>query len=228
MWHRLLRGAENSWQAGFDTIVRGFDVPECGCELDAETQLERKTLWTLLLINGLMFVGEAIAGWWGESTGLLADSLDMLADAFVYGLAIYAAGRSRRLQNNAARLSGVFQIALGLGIVFEVVRRFVFGSDPVSTLMIMIGIVALIANLSCVMLISKHRQGGIHMRASWIFSTNDVIANFGVIAAGVLVMYFDSRIPDLITGTVISLVVVRGGLKILREARESSDREIAI
>ena len=181
-----------------------------------------------MLINGLMFVGEAIAGWWGESTGLLADSLDMLADAFVYGLAIYAAGRSRRLQNNAARLSGVFQIALGLGIVFEVVRRFVFGSDPVSTLMIMIGIVALIANLSCVMLISKHRQGGIHMRASWIFSTNDVIANFGVIAAGVLVMYFDSRIPDLITGTVISLVVVRGGLKILREARESSDREIAI
>ena len=180
-----------------------------------------------MLINGLMFAGEAIAGWWGESTGLLADSLDMLADAFVYGIAVYAVGRSSRLQSNAAILSGMFQIVLGLGILFEVVRRFVFGSDPVSALMMIVGTVALVANLFCLMLISKHRNGGIHMRASWIFSTNDVIANLGVIAAGILVMYFDNRLPDLVIGAVITIVVVRGGVLILREARESSDSDVA-
>lgn len=202
-------------------------MSECGCEPDAAAQLERRTLWILLLINGLMFAGEAIAGWWGESTGLLADSLDMLADAFVYGIAVYAVGRSSRLQSNAATLSGMFQIVLGLGILFEVVRRFVFGSDPVSALMMIVGTVALVANLSCLMLISKHRNGGIHMRASWIFSTNDVIANLGVIAAGILVMYFDNRLPDLVIGAVITIVVVRGGVQILREARESSDSDVA-
>jgi len=202
-------------------------VSECGCGPDAAAQLERRTLWILLLINGLMFAGEAIAGWWGESTGLLADSLDMLADAFVYGIAVYAVGRSSRLQSNAAILSGMFQIVLGLGILFEVVRRFVFGSDPVSALMMIVGTVALVANLFCLMLISKHRNGGIHMRASWIFSTNDVIANLGVIAAGILVMYFDNRLPDLVIGAVITIVVVRGGVLILREARESSDSDVA-
>lgn len=202
-------------------------MSECGCEPDAAAQLQRRTLWTLLLINGLMFAVEAIAGWWGESTGLLADSLDMLADAFVYGIAVYAVGRSSRLQGNAATLSGIFQIVLGLGILFEVVRRFVYGSDPVSALMMVVGTIALVANLSCLMLISKHRNGGIHMRASWIFSTNDVIANLGVIAAGILVMYFDSRLPDLAIGAIITIVVVRGGVQILREASESSDSDVA-
>ena len=174
-----------------------------------------------MAINGLMFVGEAFAGWWGESTGLLADSLDMLADASVYGIALYAVGRSRQLQVNTATLSGVFQIALGLGVVIEVVRRYVLGSEPVSVLMMVVGAIALFANLLCLMLIAKHRQGGIHMRASWIFSANDVIANIGVIVAGGLVMYFDSSLPDLAIGAVIAIVVVRGGIQILRETKTS-------
>jgi cation diffusion facilitator family transporter len=197
-----------------------------GCELDEAGELERRTLWILLAINGSMFVGEAIAGWLAESTGLLADSLDMLADASIYGIAVYAVGKSRRLQANAAALSGVFQIVLGLAVLAEVLRRYLGSSDPVSALMMAVGAIALIANLLCLALIAKHRDGGIHMRASWIFSANDVIANLGVIFAGGLVMVFDSRLPDLVIGSVIAVVVVRGGRQILREtnaARRSED-----
>ncbi len=202
-------------------------MPDCHCECkDAANKLERRTLWTLLVINGVMFVAEAVAGWWGESTGLLADSLDMFADASVYGMALYAVGRSRRLQASAATASGVLQIALGLCALFEVVRRFLYGSEPGSTLMIAVGALALIANVTCLMLISKHRDGGVHMRASWIFSANDVIANLGVIISGILVMSLGSRLPDLIIGAVISAVVLRGGVQILREAREARMEEI--
>ena len=196
-------------------------MPDCSCELEEAAELERKTLWTLLAINGAMFVAEAIMGWWAESTGLLADSLDMLADASVYGIALYAVGRSGRIQANAATASGALQIALGLGVLLEVVRRFLSGSDPVSALMMAVGALALVANVSCLMLIARHREGGVHMRASWIFSTNDVIANLGVIISGGLVMYFGSQLPDLIIGTVISGVVLRGGVQILREAKEA-------
>ena len=201
-------------------------MSECGCELEDAAELERTTLKILLAINGVMFLVEAVAGWWGESTGLLADSLDMLADAFVYGVALYAVGRSQRLQANAATASGVLQVALGIGVLVEVVRRFVFGSDPVSMLMIGVGTLALVANVSCLLLIAKHREGGVHMRASWIFSANDVIANLGVIVSGGLVMYFGNRLPDLIIGALISVVVLRGGVLILREAKAARQKKV--
>jgi len=201
-------------------------MSDCDCELEKVTHLERKTLWILLAINGLMFVAEAIAGWWGQSTGLLADSLDMLADASVYGIALYAVGRSRMFQANTATASGFVQIVLGLGVLMEVIRRFLYGSDPVSMLMISVGAVAFAANVWCLTLLAKHRGGGVHMRASWIFSVNDVIANLGLIVAGCLVLYFDSGIPDLVIGTVISALVVRGGVKILREARAAREAEL--
>lgn len=196
-------------------------MTDCGCERGEAAELERRTLWTLLAINGAMFLVEAFAGWRGESAGLLADSLDMFADASVYGIALYAVGRSHRLQVSAATASGVLQIALGLGVLLEVVRRFIYGSGPASILMMMVGALALVANVSCLLLIARHRQGGIHMRASWIFSTNDVIANVGVIISGGLVRYLGNRLPDLIIGAVISIVVLRGGVQILREAAEA-------
>ena len=188
-------------------------------EYDEAAELERRTLLLLLGINGAMFVVEAVTGWLGQATGLAADSLDMLADAFVYAIALKAVGRSRSLQSNAAAVSGVLQIALGLLVVADVARRLLVGSEPVSLLIIGIGLVALAANLTCLALISRHREGGIHMRASWIVSVNDVIANIGVIVAGVLVWLLSSRIPDLVIGAAIAVVVIRGGLKILLEVR---------
>lgn len=196
-------------------------MSDCGCGTEAAQSLQKKTLITLLLINGFMFFIEATLGWYAQSTGLIADSLDMLADATVYGIALYAVGRSASKQVSAARLSGYFQIILGIGVLFEVTRRILYGSEPLSLFMISVGLVALLANLICLALISKHRDGGIHMRASWIFSTNDVIANTGVIIAGVLVASLDSNIPDFVIGTLIAAVVVKGGLRILKESREA-------
>ena len=197
----------------------------CCCDPEEAAALERKTLWILLVINGVMFVAEMATGWWAESAALIADALDMLADAFVYGMALFAVGKSRRLQASAATASGVFQVAIALGVLLEVVRRFIFGSDPVSLLMMGVGTVALLANVSCLLLIAKHRHGGVHMRASWIFSANDVIANIGVIISGALVMLMGTRLPDLIIGAIISAVVLRGGVLILKDAAKAK-REI--
>lgn len=197
-------------------------MSNCGCELNEAASLERKTLRVLLGINAAMFVLEAITGWLGQSTGLIADSLDMAADASVYGIALYAVGGSLRHQANAATVSGVLQIALGLGVLVEVLRRYFYGSEPISELMIVIGAVALAANVFCLFLMAKHRNGGVHMRASWIFSKNDVIANLGVIASGALVLLLGNRFPDLIIGAVISMLVIRGGIQILSEAKHES------
>jgi Co/Zn/Cd efflux system component len=195
----------------------------CNCGTEQADTLERKTLLALLAINAFMFVTELIAGWLAQSTGLIADSLDMLADAAVYGISFYAVGKGVLHQAKAAQISGYLQVILGLGVLFEVVRRLLFGSEPQSILIISIGAVALAANIICLVLISKHRDGGVHMRASWIFSTNDVIANLGVILSGVLVAVIGSRFPDLIVGTIISLLVIRGGIKILEDAKQTRE-----
>lgn len=192
----------------------------CGCGMEARDRSQQRVLIVLLLINGLMFVLELGLGLMAESTGLIADSLDMLADAMVYGIGLYAVGRSIGVKIRAARLSGLFQILLAIGVAGDVLRRLIVGSEPVSLLMIGVGIFALIANVACLALMARHRAGDVHMRASWIFSANDVLANLGVISAGLLVMVLDSRLPDLIIGALITLLVLRGGLQILREARK--------
>lgn len=181
-----------------------------------DDEQEASTLYWLLGINGLMFVLELSLGLIAESTGLIADSLDMLADAAVYGLALYAVGRSSHLQTRAAHLAGWVQLLLALGVLVEVARRFIYGSEPQSPLMMGIGSLALTANVTCLILINRHRNGGIHMKASWIFSANDVIANIGLITAGALVAWTGSRYPDLIIGTIIGFIVLNGARRILQ------------
>ena len=191
----------------------------CGCEVEIKDRSEMRVLVILLLINGVMFVLEFAVGWWAQSTALIADAMDMLADAMVYAVSLYAVGKIVSAKIRAASMSGWLQLGIGLLVLVDVVRRLFFGSEPVSTLMMTMGLVALLANTACLLLISRHRDGEVHMRASWIFSKNDVIANIGVILAGVLVAVTGSRLPDLVIGFVVAMVVVRGGLFILQDAR---------
>ena len=197
----------------------------CGCEMEIKNRDQSRVLILLLAINGVMFVAEMVAGILGDSTALIADSLDMLADATVYAIGLYAVGRSLLVKAKAAHISGIFQIMLGLGVLFDIVRRTVVGSEPESMMMVSVGMVALVANTICLVLIYKHRQGEVHMRASWIFSKNDVIANLGVIAAGLLVAYTDSHWPDLIIGLLIATIVTRGGLHIIKDAKRERDQQ---
>lgn len=177
---------------------------------------EARLLKWLLAINFLMFVVEIVVGALAQSTGLIADSLDMFADAAVYGVALYAVGRTVQLKVQAAHLAGWLQVILALGALSEVFRRFVFGSEPASELMMGFGFVALVANVTCLVLLAKNRDGGAHMKASWIFSANDVIANVGVILAGLLVALTGSRYPDLIIGLIIGVIVLSGARRILK------------
>ena len=184
-----------------------------GTAISAEQ--ESGTLRWLLGINAVLFVVEMTAGLIAHSTGLIAESLDNFADAAVYGLALYAVGHSVKTQVRAAHLAGVLQLILAVGVLAEVVRRFVFGSEPESLVMMGIAFIALIANTTCLLLISKHREGGAHMKASWIFSANDVVINLGVITAGALVAWTGSNYPDLIIGSIAGVIVLNGARRIL-------------
>lgn len=196
----------------------------CDCHIEATDASQKGVLRKLLVLNGIMFVAELIVGIVGQSTGVLADSLDMLADALVYAVALYAVGRAPRLKTRAAFLSGGFQVLIALSIAADIIRRAITDSDPSSLLMFVVSIVALAVNTWCLKLISKEKEGEVHMRASYIFSKNDVIANSGVILASIIIYFTGSRWPDLIIGAIITLVVLIGGIRILADAKRSAKK----
>lgn len=177
---------------------------------------EGRVLWIVLALNAAMFLVEGVAGWLAQSTGLLADGLDMLADALVYGLSLHAVGRSAALQRRAARVAGLLQLALALGLFADLARRLVTGSDPEPFAMAAVSAVALSVNVTCLWLLFRHRRGGAHLRASYIFTASDVLANLGVIAAAGLVTLTGSRLPDLVVGSLVAALVLLAAVRILR------------
>lgn len=182
---------------------------------DKASAQESITLYWLLGINAILFLVEFFSGLVAQSTGLIGESLDNFADAAVYGLALYAIGHGAKMQLRAAHVAGLLQLAMAFGLISEVVRRFIFGSEPESMLMMLVAFIALLANTSCLLLISRHRESGAHMKASWIFSANDVLINMGVITAGVLVMWTGLNYPDLIIGSIAGVLVLYGAKRIL-------------
>jgi Co/Zn/Cd efflux system component len=198
----------------------GSELVETGIyhgDIEKEShEAQSKLLWTVLAINGAFFLIESTAGWLSGSMGLVADSLDMLADAFVYGLSIWAVGSSVARKKSVARFSGIIQFVLaGLGIL-EVIRRFfLMDALPDFRVMIVVSVLALIANSVCLVLLQRSRSDEAHMKASMIFTSNDVIINSGVILAGILVLVSESKYPDLIIGGIVFLIVVWGAIRML-------------
>lgn len=181
---------------------------------------ERKILWIVLIINFSFFVIEMVTGFISNSMGLVADSLDMLADSIVYGLALIAVGGTVAKKKNTAKFAGYFQIVLALIGFAEVIRRFI-GDEriPDFQTMILVSVLALIANIICLYLLQIIRSKEAHIKASMIFTSNDIIINLGVITAGLLVNWLNSGFPDLIVGAIVFLIVARGAYRILLLSR---------
>ena len=177
---------------------------------------EQGPLVAALAINAAFFVGELTAGLLAGSMGLVADSLDMLADAFVYALSLAAVGQAAARKKRVARWSGYFQLGLAVFGLVEVVRRFAVGEGaPDFTAMVIVASLALTGNVVTLLILRRARSGEAHVEASWIFTSNDIKVNGLVIASGMLVWATASPVPDLLAGGFIFLIVANGARRIL-------------
>ena len=195
--------------------------------LGDEEHTQRRMLWWVLGINAAFFVLEMTYGWVSGSMGLIADSLDMLADALVYGLALVAIGTTAARKSQVARISGYLQLTLAAVGFVEVLRRF-FGTAEVPEFrtMIVVASLALVGNVVCLWLLRRTRSEEAHLQASVIFTSNDVAINAGVILSGVLVFVLESPWPDLVIGGLIFLLLLQGSRRILRLANNQQDKTL--
>lgn len=222
--NRLLTVFHDGQLEQIESLITDLNLGSNKLSTDESEQLEfeehgkqRKLLWTVLAINFGFFVVEMTTGLISESMGLIADSLDMLADSFVYAISLLAVGRALARKKMIAKLAGYFQITLAAIGFVEVIRRFVGVEEiPDFGAIIIVSILAFIANGYCLYLFQKSKSKEAHMQAIAIFTSNDMIINLGVVAAGILVYLFDSNKPDLIIGTIVFVIVFQGAIKILK------------
>lgn len=186
----------------------------------ADSRRERNALIVALVINAGFFVGELTVGLISRSMGLIADALDMGADASVYALSLAAVGTAAARKKQLARISGYFQIGLATIGLFEVLRRFLVETElPDSTSMAVLSALALAGNIATLVVLHRVRSGEAHLQASWIFTANDIKVNGLVIAAAIGVAVTDSAVPDLVAGGIIFVVVANGARRILKISR---------
>lgn len=175
-----------------------------------------------LMLNVLLVIILIVSGIVAQSNALLANGLDNLSDAAVYGLSYFALFKGLKWQIRAARVSGVMLIILAIGVTVEAIRGFLYGSEPLgSTIMIMSIIAAAINILSLKVLKSTHTEN-VNLRAAWKFSINDLLANLGALVAGLLVIVLRTNIPDLIVGLLIAIYATKEGIEILKDAKNEA------
>ena len=192
---------------------KGDAIAELG-----RTSAQRRVLSVVMVINFAMFVAEFGAGVVAQSSALMADSLDMLGDAAVYALSLYALHRGALWQAGAAITKGGIILLFGLGILVEIAGKIASGSPPSSTLMLIFGGLALAANLSCLMLLWRFRHENVNMSSTFECSRNDVASNIGVLVAAGLVAVTASGWPDVVVGGIIALIFLRSAWRVLSEA----------
>lgn len=178
----------------------------------------RRVLQIVLVINVSMFAVEFVAGLVARSTALMADSVDMLGDALVYALSLYAFTRGPRWKAGAALTKGVVILGFGVWIAIEIAFKLAAGVTPVSSLMAIFGAVALAANLTCLALLWRHRDRDVNMSSTFECSRNDVIANVGVLAAAAGVWWTGDAWPDIVIGAVVAALFLRSAIRVIAQS----------
>jgi len=188
------------------------------CEIDALRSRQSATLKIVLAINAVMFIVELTAGLLGHSVSLVADSLDMLGDALVYGFSLYVVARGAAMKAKAALLKGIIMVGFGLFVLGQAIYRIVLPQLPAFEAIGMIGMLALAANGICFWLLWRHRADDINMSSVWLCSRNDIIANISVLLAAAGVWLTHSGWPDIVVGLALATLFLRSALHVLRES----------
>ncbi|MGF1496805.1 MAG: cation transporter [Elainellaceae cyanobacterium] len=187
-------------------------------ELSKLKKQQARVLWVVLVINALMFVVEFGAGIRADSLSLTGDSLDMLGDALVYASSLYVINKSVKAQAAAAFLKGIIMFLFAIAVFARASYQLFAGASPEASIMGTIGVVALLANLLCLLLLTRHRQDNLNMSSVWLCSRNDIIANTSVLAAAALVSLTQSILPDLAVGLLLTVVFAKSAGKVLSQS----------
>lgn len=165
-----------------------------------------------------MFVIEFGSGIRADSLSLTGDSLDMLGDALVYASSLYVINKGSKAQAGSAFLKGIIMFLFAIAVFARASYQLFTGAIPEATIMSTVGVVALLANLFCLLLLTRHRKDNLNMSSVWLCSRNDIIANTSVLVAAGLIFLTHSALPDLAVGLLLTFIFAKSAGKVLSQS----------
>jgi Co/Zn/Cd efflux system component len=187
-------------------------------ELAKLRKRQAKVLGVVLALNATMFVVEFSAGFQSDSSSLTGDSLDMLGDSLVYASSIYVVHRSAKAQAGTALLKGVIMVVFAVAVFAKAIYHLLANTVPQAEIMSGIGVLALLVNLLCLALLTRHRNDNLNMISVWLCSRNDIIANISVLVAAGLVFLTQSLWPDLLVGLFLTGIFLNSARHVLLQS----------
>lgn len=190
----------------------------CTSGLESGPGPRRQVLMVVLFINAVMFAGESGAGLWAHSSALQADSIDMLIDAIGFGASLFVLNRTAQARVRAGVLNASLELVLAVGILAQLGFQIASGAEPLGEFMMIVGAVALAANMICAVSLMRFRDEDINMRAVWLCTRNDAVGNAATLAAGAIVLAWGFPWPDWLVGALIALLFIRTSVGLLHES----------
>jgi len=198
-----------------DGCGHNHDLP-----FDGVSPTYKQALLLVILINAVMFCVETYAGIRAGSQALLADALDFGSDTATYTLSLLVIGAPLATRAKAAMFKGATLALIAIIILVTTLWKFLGTSVPEPATMGVIGVIALCANLLCLLILVKWRDGDSNVRSVWLCSRNDAIGNVGVILASIAVALLGAAWPDLIVAVLLATLFLRSSWAIISQARE--------
>ena len=194
----------------------------CGCHgnprFDGVDPRYKAILWTVIAINGIMFIVEMAAGHLAGSQALQADALDFLGDTLTYGLSLAVIGSSLRTRATAALFKGGSLLVMGLWVFGSTLYQVLFLGLPKAEIMGSIGFLAFAANVASVLLLMRYKDGDANVRSVWLCSRNDAIGNVAVMVAAVAVWGLGSAWPDIIVALIMAGLFLYSSAQIIGQS----------
>lgn len=194
------------------------------CDSDCQniqniTPKYRKILWIALIINFSMFLVEVLSGFNANSVSLMADAIDFFGDTMNYGISLAVLSMSLMWRARAALFKGLTMGAFGLFVLASAVWALMHGKMPEPYTMGIIGMLALVANVSVAIMLYAYREGDANMQSVWLCSRNDAIGNVAVMLAALGVFGSGSAWPDLIVAVIMASLGISAAIHIIKKAR---------
>lgn len=196
----------------------GADCCGSNVKFDGLSADYKRRLWLVIAINAGMFLVEMGAGALAGSQALQADALDFLADAATYGISLAVIGASVRTRSTAAIAKAASLTLMGLWVLGSTAYQVLVVGVPRAEVMGLVGILALAANVTSVLILMRYKDGDANVRSVWLCSRNDAIGNVAVMLAAVAVWVTATKWPDLIVAALMAGLFLYSSARILRQS----------
>ena len=184
----------------------------------AHTPTNKKILSTSLVIISSYMIIEFLGGYYFNSLALMADAGHMANDSLSLLLALIALFLNAQNQKRFALLNGTSLIVVAVWILVEATERWQYPTTMLALPMLGVAITGLLVNIFVTWLMMKGDHENLNIKAAYLHVLADLFGSLVAIIAGLSVWLLNWQWVDLVASSILSLLVLRSGINVVRQA----------